>query len=179
MLIEGYDLEILTPPCEPGAERYFAKAHLAVDISEVLPYLNTTLSGASFTPAANALTWSKDGHKVAFHAREIDISDIESRAWAEREIDALIDLVNRTWARRDEITPSFETPQRLNPMAVYHNLPQTNCGLCGESTCFNYAVKLAASQTGLEDCPPLFEPQYSDQLAVLQSALDAASRTAG
>ena len=23
MLIDGFDLEILTPPCEPGADRFF------------------------------------------------------------------------------------------------------------------------------------------------------------
>ena len=42
MLIENYDLEIFTPPCDPGAERYAARARLTVDISEVLPYLNAT-----------------------------------------------------------------------------------------------------------------------------------------
>ena len=175
MLIGGYDLEILTPPCDPGAERFFAKAHLDVDISEVLPYLNGTLSGASFTPAAKALTWQKDGHKVAFHAVEIDISNIESREWAEDEINGLVDLVNRTWDRREELTPSFETVQRLTPMAVYQRLPQTNCGQCGESTCFNFALKLVASQRDLRDCPPLFEPHTAENLAVLQAALNTSS----
>jgi hypothetical protein len=47
MLIDKYDLEIFTPPCDPGAERYAAKARLEVDISAVLPYLNTTPRGAS------------------------------------------------------------------------------------------------------------------------------------
>ena len=176
MLIEGYDLEILTPPCEPGAERFFAQAHLTVDISEVLPYLNGALSGTSFTPAAKALTWQKDGHKVAFHAFEIDISHIESREWAQKEINGLVDLVNRTWDRREELTPSFETVQRPTPMAVYQRLPQTNCGQCGESTCFNFALKLAVSQRDLRDCPPLYEPQNAENLAVLSAALPAAGQ---
>lgn len=170
MLIEGYNLEILTPPCEPGAERFFAKAHLTVDISGVLPYLNGALSGTSFTPAAKALTWQKDGHKVAFHALEIDISDIESREWAEEEINGLVDLVNRTWDRREELTPSFETVQRLTPMAVYQWLPQTNCGRCGEATCLNFALKLVASQRDPRDCPPLYEPQNAENLAMLLAA---------
>jgi ArsR family metal-binding transcriptional regulator len=177
MLIESFDLEILTPPCEPGAERFFAKARLTVDISEVLPYLNSVLAGASFTPAAKALTWKKNGHKVAFHAHEIDISGIASRQWAEEAITELVELVNNTWERRDELTPSYETPQPLTPMAVYQELPQTNCGLCGEATCFNFALKLAASQKTLGDCPPLFEPQYAGKLANLQSALAAAGAT--
>lgn len=43
MLIEKYDLDVFTPPCEPGAERY--SAVLTVDISGVLPYLNATRRG--------------------------------------------------------------------------------------------------------------------------------------
>ena len=55
MLIEDYDLELFTPPCHPGAEKWSAVARLEVDISEVLPYLNATLSGAIYNQAANAL----------------------------------------------------------------------------------------------------------------------------
>lgn len=36
MLIEQYELDVFTPPCEPGAERFAAKALLTVDISAVL-----------------------------------------------------------------------------------------------------------------------------------------------
>lgn len=43
MLIEKYDLEVFTPPCNPGSERCAARARLFVDISEILPYLNATL----------------------------------------------------------------------------------------------------------------------------------------
>ncbi|MBE7470877.1 MAG: hypothetical protein DPW09_29730 [Anaerolineae bacterium] len=65
MLIEKYDLEVFTPPCEPGAERYAAIARLTADISDVLPYLNATLRDAVYHQAANALTWKKGGHNIA------------------------------------------------------------------------------------------------------------------
>lgn len=39
MLIETYDVDVFTPPCDPGAERFAAKALLLADISEVQPYL--------------------------------------------------------------------------------------------------------------------------------------------
>jgi hypothetical protein len=45
MVIEEYDLEVFTPRCEPGAERYAAKARLIADNSEVLPCLIATLYG--------------------------------------------------------------------------------------------------------------------------------------
>ena len=43
MLIEGYGLEVFASPCEPGTERFSARTRLVTDISQVLPYLKTTL----------------------------------------------------------------------------------------------------------------------------------------
>ncbi len=168
MFIEQYDLEVFTPPCEPGAERYAARARLTVDISEVLPYLNATLRGAVYLPGAHALTWKKGGHNVAFHAYEIATSNVEDRESAESELKGLIELVNHTWERRSEIQPDTQTRQRPSSMALYKLLPQTNCKQCGEPTCYTFALKLAASQVKLAGCPPLFEAQFAEKLAALQ-----------
>lgn len=169
MLIKDYDLEVFTPPCEPGAERFSAVARLATDISEVLPYLNATLRGAVYNHAAKALTWKKGGRNIAFHAYKIAAGNLEDRTEAEHVIQGLIKTVNHTWERRAEITPDHETHQRPTPMAVYQLLPGTNCKGCGEPTCFSFALKLAASQKKIADCPPLFEPGCADRLAALQA----------
>jgi ArsR family metal-binding transcriptional regulator len=171
MLIEKYDLQVLTPPCEPGAERFTAKARLLADIREVLPYLNATLRGAVYFSNAPALTWKKAGHNVAFHPYEIAVSNAVDRESAQKELDGLVALVNRTWERRAEITPSHETRRRPTLMEVYKLLPQTNCKQCGQPTCYTFALKLVASQKKLDDCPPLFEPHAegrADKLAALQ-----------
>ncbi|MGB9640160.1 MAG: (Fe-S)-binding protein [Anaerolineales bacterium] len=167
MLIEKYDLEVFTPPCEPGAERFSAVARLTVDISEALPYLNAVLRGAVYLPEANALTWKKGGHNIAFHAYQVATSNVEDREGAEKELKGLIDLINRTWERRAEITPDYHTRQRPTPMAIYKLLPNTNCKQCGEPTCFSFALKLAASQRKLSDCPVLDEAQYAKNRAEL------------
>jgi ArsR family metal-binding transcriptional regulator len=155
VLIESYEVEVFTPPCEPGAERFAARAHLNVDISDALPLLNATLRGAVYHKTANALTWKKSGHNVAFHAFEVATSHAEDRQAAEHELMGLIDLVNRTWDRREEIVPDHETRQRPTAMSLFRLLPQTNCGRCGMPTCFTFALRLAASQARLEDCPEL------------------------
>lgn len=171
MLIEKYDLDVFTPPCDPGAERFSAIAHLAIDISPVLPYLNATLRGAVYLPGAQALTWKKGGHNIAFHAFEIATSNVEDRDAALKELEGLIDLVNRTWDRREEIAPDFETHPRPVPMAIYKLLPQTNCGKCKEPTCYTFALKLATSQKKLSDCSPLSELQYASNLVALQEMI--------
>ncbi len=155
MLIRTYKLDVFTPPCEPGAERFAAIARLEDDISEVLPYLNATLREAVYHPAAKSLTWKKAGHNIAFHPFEIAISNAEDRQGAEREVNGLVNLVNRTWERRAEITPSTATHQRPTPMAIYRLLPGTNCKGCGEATGWVFAAKLAVSQKKLAECLPL------------------------
>jgi ArsR family metal-binding transcriptional regulator len=169
MLIEKYDLEVFTPPCEPGAERYAARARLSSDISAVLPYLNATLRGAIYHAAAQALTWKKAGHSIAFHAYEIATSNVEDRQGAEIEIKGLIDLVNRTWERKEEIQPDTTTRQRPTQMAIYRLLPKTNCKQCGEPTCWTFALKLAASQKPANACTPLLSPEFSENLSSLEA----------
>ena len=174
MLVKKYEVEVFTPPCEPGAERFSARAHLVEDISEVLPYLNASLRGAVYHREANALTWKKGGHNVAFHAHEIATSNVEDRDGAENELKGLIELVNHTWERRSEITPDTTTRQRPAPMAIFKLLPRTNCKQCGEPTCYSFALKLAVSQKQIADCLPLADPQFAEDLAALRNiSIDA------
>ena len=168
MLIERYDLEVFTPPCHPGAERFSAIARLAVDISEVLPYLNATLKGAIYSPEAEALTWVRGGRMVAYSAYQIAVSNLEDREEAVKVLESEIERVNRTWQQRDEITPSAHVRKRPAPLALYKLLPQTNCKQCGEPTCYVFATKLAAGQHQLADCSQMREPGYIDNFTSLQ-----------
>lgn len=167
MLISKYDLEVFTPPCSPGDERFSAVAHLLVDIREALPFLNATLPGAAYSRAAQALSWRKASHYVVFHPLRIAVSNVEDRQSAIDELDGLVKLVNRTWEHRDEITPSVEEQRRPTAMAIFRLLPNTNCRQCGQPTCWNFALKLATEQVTLAQCPPIFEPAFAGQLAKL------------
>jgi ArsR family metal-binding transcriptional regulator len=171
MLISGYDIEVFTPPCDPGAEQLSAVAHLPDDIRDVLPYLNATLRGAVYTEAAHSLTWKKAGHSVAFHADRIAVSNVEDRQAAIEEIDGLVRLVNLTWERRGQVTPDHNTHQRPTAMAVYKLLPGTNCRQCGQASCWNFALKLVAAQVELAECLSLVEPAYAERLSSLEALL--------
>lgn len=167
-MIGGYDLEVLTPPCDPGSARLVAKARLPVDISPVLPYLNATLSGASYLPEARSLTWSDAGHAIAFNPREIAVGDVADRDDAQHVIDDLVDLVNRTWRRRADIVPSVAARQRAAPLAVYRLLPRTDCGECGVAGCWQFALKLVVGEAQLDECPQISRPEFASQLAGLR-----------
>lgn len=49
--------------------------------------------------------------------------------------------------------------KKISPLDVFNLLPKTNCGICGEDTCFAFAVKVADRKVDLELCTPLFEEE--------------------
>lgn len=136
---------------------------LKADISPALPYLNRTLRGAVYVANAPSLAWKKGGRNIAFWPYKIAIGPLEDREEAQKVARGLVDLVNRTWERREEIEPDYEMHRRPGPLEVHKLLPQSNCKACGQPTCFVFASKLVLGHVKLDDCPPLQESQCREQ----------------
>jgi acetyl-CoA decarbonylase/synthase complex subunit gamma len=67
--------------------------------------------------------------------------------------------------------------KKISPLDVFNLLPKTNCGKCGEDTCFAFATKVSDRKVDLELCTPLFEEtNYKDNLENLVVLLRPAVR---
>lgn len=67
--------------------------------------------------------------------------------------------------------------QKISPLDVFNLLPRTNCGECGEDTCFAFATKVADRKVDLELCIPLYEEDdYHENLEKLTILLRPAVR---
>jgi ArsR family metal-binding transcriptional regulator len=169
MLIESYHVEVEVSTHSAEHIDFEAVAHLSVDISPALLYLNAVLSNGIYVPNTPVLSWRHDGHNIGFWPDRIAVDNLESRSDVEQTVQRLVELVNQVWDRREGLEPDHTTHKRLQPLELFQLLPQTNCKICGEETCFNFALKLVAAQAKLEDCTPLFEPTYQDRQAKLAS----------
>lgn len=174
MLVQGYQLDVFAPACDPGAERWSAKAALDDDIRAALPYLNVALQGAIYNHAAGVLTWRREGHAIAIRSRKIAVSNPTDRESAATEIQRVADLIKRIWERRAEITPSIDMRQRLKPTDVYKLLPTTNCKARGQPTCFTFALKMTAGGVQPEHFHPLFTDAYREKRDKLVALLEGA-----
>ncbi|HOT08021.1 MAG: Acetyl-CoA decarbonylase/synthase complex subunit gamma 1 [Methanosaeta sp. PtaB.Bin039] len=57
-----------------------------------------------------------------------------------------------------------------SPLNLYKQLPQTNCGKCGEQTCMAFAAGLIARTRKVEECTPLVdEKKYAKKLDALKT----------
>lgn len=172
MLIETYELEIQLSTHSPDELEYEAFAHLNIDLSPVLPYLNAILPRAIYSPKGPALSWRYEEHKVGFWADHIAVDHTHSKDEAQDVIAHLVNMINDTWSKRHQLTPDTKTRQFLQPLELHRLLPKTNCRLCGESTCFNFALKLAAGQAKMGRCEPLMqEPAYEANRHDLEALL--------
>lgn len=175
MLARHYELDVISPPCDPGAERWNAIAHLPEDIGEVLPYLNATLRGCIYDHQTKTITWQRGGRRVIIRPEEIAVTNLEDREDAWRVVESLVKTINETWERREDIEPDYRKRERLKHMDIYKLLPGTNCKACGEASCFTFALKVTAGEVEIDNCQPLFTDEYRNERPELQALLEAAS----
>jgi len=174
MLIEKYDIHLESPPCHPGSERWTASADLPVSIADVLPLLNARLRGAVYDHQEKVLTWRMGGRAVFFRPSQIGVSNLESRQEAEVVLGRLVDLANKAWLERDSIEPSYVKRERPQALQVYKLLPGHNCKVCGQPTCFTFALRLATDQANVRDCAPLFTDEFASRREELMTLLGSA-----
>jgi len=61
----------------------------------------------------------------------------------------------------------MEGMPQLNFMDVYKFLPKTNCKECGLPTCMAFALSLVKGEKKPEDCPPILDSKYKQDLEKL------------
>jgi len=174
MLLRSYDLEVTTMPCDCHAQHLAVYCHLHQDIAEVLPYLNAVLPDASYDHHAHVLTWQANGHEVSLRPRLMAIAGVSDRQDAERKVAELAALLNETWERRLELTPSTRKRVRVPALTVYRLLPGGNCKACGEETCWVFATKLSAGIGSLDACPALLQDSFAGRRTALRDLLAGA-----
>lgn len=155
MLLEDYRLEIFNSECNPGAMAVHCFAHLAEDVGEALPYLNTVLGGFEYIKDPPSVTFKTQGKLITVHSRKIAINALRDEAEARKIVEWLKREINDAWENRAHIDPSFEGAPKPRLIEILKLLPKTNCGECAEPTCMVLAARIAEGAKGTEACPSL------------------------
>jgi ArsR family metal-binding transcriptional regulator len=166
-LVHGYNLELIEPPCVPGADYWSAKAHIEENIADLLPYLNAEFKKARYYPDSNALVLDYERKKCSFRPHEIAAAPFDDREYAIEFMDNLIHFINGLWGRRKQIEPSFEQREPPRTMDILKLLPKTNCKECGYLTCMAFANQLREGRENVSKCTQLSEENKEQLLRLL------------
>lgn len=155
MLIGNYTTEFARLSCGSESGTQDLVIHLERDISELIPYLNTVLGGFQYTKEPRSVSFRLNGKLIVIHPLKICVNAPGDRREGEKIIEWLLDKINDTWERRDQIEPRFDSAASAKVLEILRLLPKTNCGLCGEQTCMVFAAQAAKGGKRPDDCPPL------------------------
>ena len=160
MLLHNYTLRIVLSDCNPSSEKVNAIADLSEDISEVLPYLNTTLKGIQYNDTEKILVVKKGGRLITFRHRQIALTKLEDENEARTVMEELKQILNKTYANREQIKPTYTSRSIPRPLDIFKLLPGKNCKECGEPTCMAFALKLVNDEVELNQCPLLLKKKF-------------------
>ena len=171
MLLCNYVLKTVLSDCNPSSQKVNAIADLSEDISEVLPYLNTVLKGIQYNEAEKILVVKKGGRLITFRPRQIALTKLEDENDAGIVMEELKQILNETYANREQIKPTYTSRSIPRPLDIFKLLPGKNCKECGEPTCMAFSLKLVNDEIGWKQCPLLLTKEFEKNRLKLMEVL--------
>jgi ArsR family metal-binding transcriptional regulator len=161
-LITDYQYELGEDHHHPGSGRYGVRVRLPADISPSFPFLNTVLDDTIYDHENSILIGASEGRRYAFRPHEIQLGMVADPSKAPDIVEKAIELVNRVWAGREHIEPSYRERQLPPVYEIYKCFPRTNCKQCGYPSCLAFAADIRSGAVTPESCPLLSQPEYEE-----------------
>ncbi|MBS7657551.1 hypothetical protein KEJ20_00110 [Candidatus Bathyarchaeota archaeon] len=164
ILIRKIEIKEISP-CTADPERIKFLAQADKPLEDVLPILYLAIPNAKYSEKLGVLTYMHQQHLVTIFANgRIGMTYVKDRNEANQLVEEAKRLINRAFIYlKTHGKPSQEMIQAKNELTlvkIYELLPKTNCKMCGEQSCFAFAVKLLNEEKTLQDCPLLGSKEY-------------------
>jgi len=161
-------------PCIADEKKIRLIGYFDRDITEILPYINAVIKGASYNKGASTLTYAKERRLINLYNIKITIAKADDIIDAWVVLDEVKKLINDTCHNRDTIKPSYEEKIKVTALQIYGWLPKTNCRACGEAICLAFACRLLLGEQKLSKCAPLStESKFSENKKIMQEMAEA------
>lgn len=161
-------------PCMADEKKIRLIGYFDRDITEILPYLNSVIKGASYNKGASTLTYAKERRLINFYNIKITIAKADDIIDAWHILNEVKVLINKTYKNRGSIKPSYEEKVKVTALQIYGWLPKNNCKACGEATCLAFACRLLLGEQKLSNCTPLStESKFSENNKIMQDLTEA------
>ena len=147
-------------PCVADPRRIRLIAHIAGDLTGVFPYMNAEMETASYNKKGPTFAFMDKYRMICLYPRRITVAKADEIVDAWRVLEMIRARANETWARRDNIEPSYEMRKRPPVLEILKRLPMTNCKQCGELTCMAFACQVHAGMASVSACKPVFEGEH-------------------
>jgi ArsR family metal-binding transcriptional regulator len=156
-------------PCIADSSKFRVIANIAPPLGGALKVLEPLFPRGRYSDRVSALiTQKREIITTIYGNGKVTMTMIKNEGEARETLENLRNTINEAITKG--FVPVPREKIRVEPMEIYKYLPQTNCGNCGEQSCYTFAIKLMGGEITLNMCPPINEPKYAtnqEQLQVL------------
>nr|MDO8063417.1 (Fe-S)-binding protein [Candidatus Freyrarchaeum guaymaensis] len=157
--VKGFKIvEVL--PCMAGPEKIRVIARVKEELHDVLPVIYLYLPQATYNEEASSVSFMYCDHLVTvFGEGKVTVTNLKDEDEARKVVGYVVDLANRAFRYLERVgkppAEAVKSKPKVSPVKLVELLPRTNCGDCGESSCYSFAIKLATCEKDPSDCPHL------------------------
>ncbi len=147
-------------PCIADSSKFRVIANMTPPLGGNLKVLEPLFPRGRYSDKISALIIQK-GETITtiYGTGKVTMTMIKNEGEAREALENLRSTINEAIAKG--VAPAPREKVRVEPMEIYKYMPQTNCGKCGEQSCYTFAIKLMSGEASLDKCTPLKEPEYA------------------
>jgi ArsR family metal-binding transcriptional regulator len=154
-------------PCIADSTKFRIIAQMAPPLGGALKPLEPLFPRGRYSERIGALIIQRGDFLITIYGTgNVTMTMIKGEEEARGVLAELREKINEAIAKG--VAPAPREKVRVEPMEIYRYLPQTDCGECGEQSCYSFAIRLMAGEVSLDLCKPLKDPEYRQNREHLQ-----------
>ena len=145
-------------PCIADNTRIKFMGKIDRSLGDLLPVLYLSTLNSKLTKSPMVLSFTAEQHNFLMGENgDLAVTFVKDEGEIGYIVEKIVELVNRgikfNVSNRRDLSRLVEEKKKLSPMALYGLFPRTDCGECGERSCFNYAARVFTGETHHDKCP--------------------------
>ncbi len=154
-------------PCIADSTRFRIIANMAPPLAGALKHLEPLFPRGRYSEKIDALIIQRGDVLITIYGTgNVTMTMIKDEAEAMSALEGLRSTINEAIAKG--VAPAPREKVRVEPMEIRKYLPQTDCGECGEQSCYSFAIRLMGGEVSLDLCSPIKDEKYRQNLEHLR-----------
>lgn len=158
-------------PCIADSTKFRIIARFEPPLGGALKLLEPLFPRARYSEKIGALIIQKGNILITIYSTgNVTMTMIRSEEEARETLEVLLKTINLAIVKG--VTPVPREKIKVDHAEIYQYLPRTDCQICGEQSCYAFAIKLVGRETALDRCTPLLDAKYATNLEHIRALLE-------
>ncbi|HNX39667.1 MAG TPA: (Fe-S)-binding protein [Methanothrix sp.] len=158
-------------PCIADSSKFRIIARFEPPLGGALKLLEPLFPRARYSEKIGALIIQKGNVLITvYSAGNVTMTMIKSDEEAREVLGDLKKTINEAIVRG--VTPAVREKVKVDHAEIYKYLPRTDCGICGEQSCYAFAIRLVGREASLDRCTPLLDAKYATSQEHLRALME-------